>query len=389
MPKNICIFGTGNVALATAAYLSRSGNQVTIYSRPKPNHDVFDNISANGIHAKFQYDDSSEENFRVRITTDEMEAVNAGSDLILVSINAHGHQDLVSKLRGVRHQPVIFFPGKFCTSYIVGNQLEKFDPNLASCLGEAATSLFFAESSYGRDAHSPCVRLINKKTQVSYGGIDEKRNAAAVELLNSLFGEGAFADGVNPLRVGLQNHDFTINPVSMIANEYILKNNVNPAGDHAVAVYGDLSEFDVELMEKVFKERQQIAAKFGYDLESISSWLDSIFPDARKVNGLAEKLWKAYGHKTVTVNNFYSNRRLREDVPFGLVPLMFLAEKVGVKPTNIAHVIALADKIMDKAASQGLGECQNWAGFKSQGPSFEQLGISWRYQVFPRWNRGK
>jgi len=314
----------------------------------------------------------------VGMTTDVAHAV-VGADMVLVSILAKGHTDLGERLAGVLQpmQPLVMFPGKFCSSYLLRRSLRAAGAEGEYDIGEVSTSIFYAHKDQSDITGPWQVHTRNMKSKVQYSNIDPARNADRVAMLNELFRQDSFIDGMHPLRIALQSHDSTLNAVAIIAAENSFRALRMQGEVPRFSLYGSLSGPEADLINDVYGEREHMAGEFGFQLEGIAEWLARLNPSIQDDMDLSERLVLAYGDKAVTLEDVYGNRRLVEDVPFGLVPLESLADHMSARHERITRLINYANNVKTRGlrvAHPDNGYAVR-ADFRMEGPKLDALGI--------------
>ncbi|MFT4343533.1 MAG: NAD/NADP octopine/nopaline dehydrogenase family protein [Candidatus Woesearchaeota archaeon] len=334
---NINILGGGNVALATAGYLRHHGNNVTFIRRNKP-------AQRKRLIVHYQTPDHS---FTDNVEITQVPTLSDAQkyDLMLICISAQGHSEVGKTINGYHQNgaPIVFFPGKFASSHLLHSVLDK-----ESNVGEVSSSLFHAEAT---DEGELEVRIKNKKSHLEYAGVQQNGiTSETLQMLKHLFGEDSFVDGVHPIRVALQNHDYTLNSVAILENENVANNSAphpNYFGPVEIGLYGNLGRIATQTMERIYCVREEIAKKLGFTLSSMEQWLRDLNPNAKADMKLPSLFLNSYfgGKKLI---NVYTDRRLTEDVPFGLVPLETIARAMNVDPRPVSEVIELANAMYER-----------------------------------------
>ncbi len=339
----ISIIGNGNVASGAAGYLAQNDHDVCMVKRSGKDEEV--ELSLN-------YDKKIKgvKSGKVTIpTTTNPSCCIGDSDITLVCISAKGHRDIGKTIKEhlKPETPTIFFPGKFASSYLLRRELDD-----SYIIGEVSSSLFYTtKTGPNGKGNEYEVNLMNKKSALEYAGIHPGvDNKQIMEMLNGLFGKGSFVNGSHPFRIALQNHDATINAVSVIGNENVANTlavqSLQKGEDGVdISIYGDLSGFAARYMDDIFKIRSMIATELGFDITDPKEWLMGANPDNTADMDLPTMLLNSYGNKTIHVNDLYEDRRLTEDIPYGMVPLESLALSLGIDATPLTSVIDLANAV--------------------------------------------
>jgi ketopantoate reductase len=217
--NNIGIIGGGAVGTATAVYLQNKGHDIKLYRRESKETDFYLRVMRNNRGIKIQNDNHVQgfdsEYSQIHVTTELDELKD--SDLILVCTTYKSHKEMGLAIHAFNLKDnckVIAFPGKLGSSYLLGDS------------GEISSSVFGVKQKVDYQEESLSVIIGNRKLGLEFAYKDRHidENEEMVATLNSLFGDNSFVNGYHPLRVGLQNHDYSINVASMCDNrDYLLE----------------------------------------------------------------------------------------------------------------------------------------------------------------------
>ncbi|MDP7116087.1 MAG: NAD/NADP octopine/nopaline dehydrogenase family protein [Candidatus Woesearchaeota archaeon] len=379
----ICVYGMGNVGLATASYLTQAGHDIVLTGRGKHACDA-ERIMVDYADSVEPPKDEKRDIIEVRVTPD-LECAMEDAELVLLALSAQAHGTVGGNFSTYLSEdvPIILFPGKFASSYLLRKGVEG-----DYRIGEVSSSIFYAKQPEADDLDGATygVRIMNKKRALGYAGLREDDNEEIVRMLNELFGEGSFVDGVSPFCVALQNNDSTINAVSVIANENVVNCLANDQvvrrisggsteGGIELSVYGALSGFAAERMEEIYEVRRQIAEKLGHKLSDLKTWLMRVDENNDGDMEVEEMLFNTYGKKTIRVDDLYGDRRLVEDIPFGLVPLEALAKKLDIGADPVTRTIDRGNAVWHRGQAKAGNQPSNGDHFRDVGCGFDDFSV--------------
>lgn len=109
--------------------------------------------------------------------------------------------------------------------------------------------------------------------------------------------------------------------------------------------YDGISRSVADFLEKLDKERQEVALKIGYPVESVKEWLERTY-DATGDN-LYECIRNNESYRQIDAPETINCRYILEDVPNGLVPIETLGKELGISTDNITTIIDLANSVLN------------------------------------------
>ena len=110
--------------------------------------------------------------------------------------------------------------------------------------------------------------------------------------------------------------------------------------------YEGISRSIANFLEKIDKERVDVAKGAGVDVASVSDWLKETYHVVG--NNLYECIQNNLFYKEIDAPKTIHCRYILEDVPNGLVPVEFLGEQMGIHTPNMTMIINLANIVLNK-----------------------------------------
>ena len=109
--------------------------------------------------------------------------------------------------------------------------------------------------------------------------------------------------------------------------------------------YDGISQSVAHFLEKIDAERQAVAKKGGFKIESVKDWLIRTYGVTGE--NLFECIQNNEAYKEIDAPPTINTRYIFEDVPNGLVPVEAMGQEFGVPTPNITTIINLACSVMD------------------------------------------
>ncbi len=303
--------------------------------------DIYDEVMQKGgikINNVGNVEGFDDEYTRFRVTSNVSKLTD--SNAILVCTSYLAHKDVGNMIKSIKDNektPIIAFPGKLGSSYLLQNA------------GEISSSPFgVTKESISSNSNSVTLNVINRKLGLKYAHLNSDRNEEDIIFLNELFGKNSFVDGEHPFKVGLENHDYSINVASMCDNKsFLISDSPN---DTKLPIYA-LSREYTQLLKDVFCERQAVARIFGWDIASLEEWMNN---REKRPEGsdLYEKLKNAYSEQLISIGG--QDRRIVED-PWALALFENIAKELGIESKATSDLVQEASNIREILGYNGFG----------------------------------
>lgn len=183
------------------------------------------------------------------------------------------------------------------------------------------------------------------KNKVSLAALPATKTKKVLAKIQSVYPQ--FQAAKNVLETSFNNIGAVFHPAIMLKEKNSNFYNITPK--------------TAELLERIDKERLRVADAFGIRLKSAEQWLEETY-DTRGKN-LYEKIINNTVYKEIKRPKGFNVRQITEDVPFGLVPIARLAEKIEVDITFISYTINKCCLLLNR-------------DFWKQGRDLEKMGLS-------------
>jgi opine dehydrogenase len=322
-----CVIGAGHGGQALAAYLRYMGNTTVIYNRTKT---VIDQIKAFGgielqgvINAMVK---------GVYATSNLKDAIDR-SDVIMICIPAHAHQDIAMKIAPYlkpRHK-IVINPGRTLGAYMFTKYLKEAGMNLDIPIAE--TDTFILTSRKTRPGVS---QVFSRKNLVRVSGMTTAHTKAIHDCLSHTFPMMVAAESV--LITSLSNIGMIFHPFPALMNIGRIE-----CKETYLHYKDGITPSIAKFLEKLDRERVQLAEYFGYKLHNAQEWLEDVY--GASGSNLYDALQKTTQYDQISSPADINTRYVFEDIPTGIVPFLELAKLAGTPHKYLQLVLDLANEM--------------------------------------------
>jgi len=322
------VLGAGNGGQALGAILRHLGHEVILWNRS------LDKLKAisdrNGIEVSGQME------FRVSIdiTPDISEAIEK-AEIIFVVVPANAHLD-IGKLMAPyvkSDQAIVLNPGRTAGCLELRNALLeggcKYLPIIletqslfCACRSKSPGEVYIL--SFKKDNYISCT------PKSRYGEVKNKLSIIYTNLILA----------PTTIHTGLENIGAILHPAPVLLNTGWIESR-NVFFPH---YYFGISRSIASFLEKMDKERLEIANKHGVKVRSVKEWHEDNY--GTKGINLFETLQKNSAYASIDAPRELTHRYITEDVPTGLVPISELGRAAGVKTPLIDMIIELGSTLL-------------------------------------------
>ena len=306
----VAILGAGGIGMATAALLCRNGHLPVIWS-PSGRVAKYDPLVAEGaIEGEFQLD----------VAVSCAEAVQDASAVVF-AIPAYGHRSVMDEAIG-HLQPQ--------QTAIVSSQYSLSALYLAERRPDITVVAWGTTVVMGRPLSPSRVKVLTVRAQLDACVLPESAAATGLGLCRALFGD-RFLACKNLLAIQFSN----VNPEAHMANA--LCNLTRMEKGENWDNYGGITETVGRLIEALDDERLEVARAYGVKVRTIHQHMHLSFDlPYGSMGAMAAGVLAKGGSPGPTS---LQTRWIGEDIPFGLVPTVALADLAGVStPLHAAGV---------------------------------------------------
>ncbi|MCP3965706.1 MAG: hypothetical protein GY750_15230 [Lentisphaerae bacterium] len=330
------IMGSGNGAIALAAWQSYCKHDVTICSLKGYDDNFTDFIDSKQIIIK----GALKRNISLSNVTNDVRCVE-NADVVCIVVPSFAHknifQNIVPHLRD--GQIIIVFTGNFA-SVTLREILENSNSSLKLNVVET-DSLPFACRYEG----NAVINIMGIKKCLSAGihkfnNLDRQADRQIIDTIKPLT-PCELIMRKNIIATGLQNVNGVLHPITSILSTAWIENE-----DNSFYFYSDgMSPSVSKLISKLDAERLSIAKALGHDLKDVVKLSNDAYDfDFKLINDFAVN---SQCHNRIKGPELVNNRYLTEDIPYSVVPWICLADKIGVPTPMLKLTVNLASELLD------------------------------------------
>lgn len=326
----IAVIGGGNSGLAMCAYLSAHGHSVTLWNR------TIANIAEIKKTSKISCTGVIEGSFHVELVTDNISKAIENCNIIFITIPANGHSDIANLLAPCvkKNQTIILHPGRTFGGIEVLNIISQHSNQNIPKIAETQTIVFTC-----RKTTNSSVVILELKKDVMLAGINCEAQDIINEIPNCL--RNNYIAEKSFIKTSLGNVGMLLHVAPVLLNiGWIEWGKIN-----FKYYYSGITPSIASLIEKIDKERCNVAKAYGVEIETLKDWL-------RKSYGvygvsLYELIHNVESYKYIDAPDTLNHRYLYEDIPTGLVALEAAGKNKNIKTPITSMLIDLANQIRD------------------------------------------
>jgi len=322
---NFCVLGAGHGGLAMAGHLALKGFRVNLYNRGRKRIRTL--IQRKGIQVEGEVKGFG----KINLASNNIQECLMGTDILMVVVPAVAHRFIAQTCAPhlKEHQIVVLNPGRTGGVLEFYNVLKEHGIKRFPFIAEAQTFLY-ASRALG-PAHA---KIFSIKNTVPLATLPAYWIPGVLKVVNRAFPQ--FIPGDNIFKTSFENIGAVFHPALTILNAGWIE---ETHGDFEYYVQG-ASESIAQVLEKLDKERLEVAAALGIKVMSAKAWLYTAYSATGK--GLREAIEDNPGYRGIRAPERLHHRYVDEDVPMSLVPLASLGKMLKVKTPTINAIIHLA-----------------------------------------------
>jgi opine dehydrogenase len=325
--KSYTVIGAGHGGQALAAYLAYLGNPTTLYNRTKM---VIDQINAyGGIEVQGMINTMVN---NITATANIKKALE-DSEIIMVCIPAHAHQDIASLMAPHinENHKIVINPGRTLGAFMFSSYLKEAGCDLDIPIGE--TDTFVLTSRKVRPGIS---QIFSRKRLLKVAALTKAHSQTIHKALVDSFSMVVATDSV--LETSLSNIGMIFHPVPALMNIGRIE-----CGEHYLHYKEGITPMIAKFLEKLDAERIALAKFFGLNLPSAHAWLGEVY-GSEGIN-LYQALQNTHQYNEIGSPEDITTRYIYEDIPTGIVPILQLAKLANTPHTTLQLVLDLANRL--------------------------------------------
>ena len=341
----ICVLGAGHGGLAMAGHLAINGFKVNLYNRGRKRIRAV--IQRKGIKVEGEVKGFG----KIELVSINIKDCLKDVDILMVVVPANAHRYIAQTCAPFlkEHHIVILNPGRTGGALEFYNTLKEQGVKRFPFIAEAQTFIY-ASRSLG-PAHA---RIFSVKNSVPLATLPAYWIPGVLKVINRAYPQ--FIPGDNIFKTSFENIGAIFHPALTILNAGWIE---ETHGDFEYYIHG-ASESIAQVLEKLDRERLDVAAALGIKVMSAKAWLYTAYSATGK--DLREAIEDNPGYRGIKAPERLHHRYVDEDVPMSLVPLASMGEMLRVKTPTIKAIIHLAS-------------IMRGVDFWEKGRTVEKLGI--------------
>ncbi|MBC8357428.1 MAG: NAD/NADP octopine/nopaline dehydrogenase family protein [Candidatus Aminicenantes bacterium] len=320
-----CVLGAGHGGLAMAGHLAIKGFKVNLYNRGRKR--IRPVIHRKGIKVEGEIKGFG----NIELASTHIKECIDGADVLMVVVPAIGHRYIAETCAPhlKENQIVILNPGRTGGALEFYNTLKEQGVKQFPFIAEAQTFLY-ASRALG-PAHA---RIFSIKNSVPLATLPAYWIPGILKIIQRAFPQ--FIPGDNIFKTSFENIGAVFHPALTVLNASWIE---ETHGDFEYYIQG-ASKSTAYILEKLDKERLEIAAALGIKVMSAKAWLYTAYSATGK--DLYEAIHDNPGYMGLKAPDRLHHRYIDEDVPMSLVPLASIGEMLKVETPTIRSIIYLA-----------------------------------------------
>lgn len=320
-----CVLGAGHGGLAMAGHLAIKGFKVNLYNRGRRRIRAVIQRKEIKVEGEVKGFGKIE-----RASTNIQECIKS-ADVLMVVVPANAHRFIAEACAPYlqENQVVTLNPGRTGGALEFYNVLKQKNLKRFPFIAEAQTFLY-ASRALG-PAHA---KIFSIKNSVPLATLPAYWIPGVLKIINKAFPQ--FIPGDNIFKTSFENIGAVFHPALTILNAGWIESTY---GDFEYYIKG-ASPSVAQVLEKLDKERLNVAAALGIKVTSARAWLYTAY--SATGDNLHEAIQDNPGYLGIKAPDRLHHRYVDEDVPMSLVPIASMGDMLKVETPVIKSIISLA-----------------------------------------------
>jgi len=346
----IAVLGGGHGGFTMAADLSMAGHEVNLYELPEFASNLKPVLEKGGINLVARKLPAGEElplpgggrsgfsRITGKVTTSMKEALE-GVDLVMLVVPAFGRERFVREMSPHLKdgQVIVVWPAYF-GALMVTKALKEAGCNKDIVVAETESLIYLTKK---RGPAEVLVQGVKEKLDVA--AFPATRTDEVVKILREVFPRSRIVKARNVLQTTLTNVNLVLHPPSTLLNlpkvERALFPYYEDVGGPSWRAY-DITPGMARVMEAIDREIIATGEKLELRLPGLKETLKAFYGAYGR--DLYETVLNCYAYQLQLAPTSIDHRFITEDVPYGLVPVSYLADQVGTPTPVIKALITIA-----------------------------------------------
>ena len=345
----IAVIGGGNGGQAMSGHLALMGHDVRLYLRDKV---LLDILRQQG---RIELKGCIKGTAQISLFTDDLKEAVTGAEMIMIVTTATAHSDLAQQLATIlkKEQVVILNPGRTGGAMEFRHMLTESGCRTHPLLAEAQTLVYAC-----RVIEPGVVDIIGVKDKVLLAALPASDTDTVMRVISQAF--SCFTPVENVLHTSLENIGAIFHPGIVIFNAAGIERGKQ------FYFYRDITTSIAEFLEAMDRERLAIGEAYGIRLISAKDWVSFAYGYVEGET-LCERMKNNPAYHNILAPKRIDERRIMEDIPTGILPLIELGRVAEVRVPIMESVLSICSFLLRKDFRQtgrtlgrmGLEQCSD------------------------------
>ncbi|MCR5260381.1 MAG: NAD/NADP octopine/nopaline dehydrogenase family protein [Candidatus Gastranaerophilales bacterium] len=326
----ITVLGSGHGGFAMASDLSHDGYDVVLSSVYPHNSKlkmfkIAGKIKIEGMFEKYEKPVMVNTSY---IEEDTVKAIER-ADIIFINTPAFAqevYEEMIGRY-GHKGQIIVFPCGGFsavnCKNYF--KNIGREDDFVVCETG----SFIYTTKLKGNDT----ILIKSMKSKVMFGCVDNEKTDYALGIINKIYPQ--FYKAENVWQTSFSNPSSVLHTITTLLN----MSRIEQLGSYQNSFY-DITPSVARVMEKVDKERCEIAGRFFKKVMNVSEIMCSLYN--LHYDNIYDTIKHISAFKIQYAPGSMQHRYVSEDVPYSMVPIATIGKKLGIPTPNMDSIINIA-----------------------------------------------
>ncbi|MBN2683445.1 MAG: NAD/NADP octopine/nopaline dehydrogenase family protein [Bacteroidales bacterium] len=328
----VAVIGAGNNGLTMAAHLRLNGLDVKVWNRSEST--IHKLLKTGKIHVSGKINDIAS---GIYFTNSMKEAIE-DVDFIFITQPAHTHKEVAEKMAEFLHKKtkIVLSPGRTFGVFEFRKTLQEAGLKDLPEIVETQTIIYTC-----RKTDEDKVVLLDFKKSVKLSGFHPEKNEEFIAGLPDCI-RNFFIPANSIIETSIGNVGMILHCAPVLLNTGWIEN----LHTKFLYYYSGITPSIASFLEKLDKERLDVAEKLGVNLPSTKQWLEESY--GVKSDNLYNALQAVDSYKTIDAPQTLTHRYIYEDVCTGLVPLEAIGKQLGFEMKITALVIDLSNALLNE-----------------------------------------
>ncbi len=327
----IAVLGGGNSGYAMAAHLALEGHEVKLWNRSYST--IAELMAYNIIYCQGAIEGEA----KIDLITTHMDEAVHDVELILVTTPASAHADIARQLAEHIKRPVtiVLNPGRTFGAIEFSSVLRQWGCAAHPIIAETQSIIYTC-----RKTSPTSVFVFTLKNDVLLSTITSTNNKKVIANLPSCIGR-YFVPAQSMIQTSIGNVGMILHCAPALLNAGWIENERNSFKYYHDGITPSIASF----LEQLDNERIEVSRRLGWEVESVTEWIKRSY--GAEGDTLYSCIQDVDAYNIIEAPSSLRHRYIYEDVPYGLVPLEGIGNRLGLSMKMTGLVIDLANSLLN------------------------------------------